>query len=64
MSVASSPNVCARRNLRASESNQTYVSLLLEMFSNIVQYQYTGNARLVYAVVRRQEVFRGVVGAA
>lgn len=46
----------ARRNLYASETNQTYVSLLLEMFSNIIQYQYTGNARLVYAIVRRQEV--------
>lgn len=44
------------RNLYASEMNQTYVSLLLEMFSNIIQYQYTGNAHLIYAIVRRQEV--------
>ncbi|CAN0577708.1 unnamed protein product, partial [Ectocarpus sp. 12 AP-2014] len=40
-------------NLYASEANQTYVSLLLEMFSNIIQYQYVGNAHLVYAIVRR-----------
>lgn len=61
------PSRCARcsvfgldcRNLYASEANQTYVSLLLEMFSNIIQYQYVGNAHLVYAIVRRQEV-RGV----
>lgn len=32
------------------------MSLLLEMFSNIIQYQYVGNAHLVYAIVRRQEV--------
>lgn len=39
------------------------MSLLLEMFSNIIQYQYVGNAHLVYAIVRRQEV-RGGGGAA
>ncbi|CAM9359429.1 unnamed protein product, partial [Hapterophycus canaliculatus] len=43
-----------------SESNQTYVSLLLEMFSNIIQYQYVGNAHLVYAIVRRQEAFESL----
>lgn len=32
-----------------------YVSLLLEMFSNIIQYQYGGNAHLIYAIVRRKE---------
>lgn len=48
------------RNLYASEANQTYVSLLLEMFSNIIQYQYVGNAHLIYAIVRRQEVRAGV----
>ena len=35
------------------------MSLLLEMFSNIIQYQYVGNAHLVYAIVRRQEVRGG-----
>lgn len=44
------------RNLYASEANQMYVSLLLEMFSNIIQYQYVGNAHLVYAIVRRRDV--------
>ncbi|CAN0517547.1 unnamed protein product, partial [Ectocarpus sp. 12 AP-2014] len=47
-------------NLYASEANQTYVSLLLEMFSNIIQYQYVGNAHLVYAIVRRQEAFESL----
>ncbi|CAM9839152.1 unnamed protein product [Scytosiphon promiscuus] len=47
-------------NLYSSESNQTYVSLLLEMFSNIIQYQYVGNAHLVYAIVRRQEAFESL----
>ncbi|CAM9734928.1 unnamed protein product [Ascophyllum nodosum] len=47
-------------NLYASETNQTYVSLLLEMFSNIIQYQYAGNAHLMYAIVRRQEIFESL----
>lgn len=44
------------RKLYSSETNQTFVSLLLEMFSNIIQYQYVGNAHLIYAIVRRKEV--------
>lgn len=32
------------------------MTLILEMFSNIIQYQYAGNAHLVYAIVRRKEV--------
>ncbi len=64
--------------LYASESNHVYVSLLLEAFNNMIQYQYegyiyfilnvfelslycyvmfSGNINLVYAVIRRKELF-------
>jgi len=48
------------RFLYASEGNHIYVAMLLETFNNIVQYQYEGNANLVYAIVRRREVFEGL----
>lgn len=43
--------------LFAAEGNYIYVALLLETFNNIVQYQYEGNGNLIYAIVRRKEVF-------
>ena len=43
--------------LYAAEANHVYVSLLLELFNNVIQYQYGGNAHLVYAIVRRKPVF-------
>ncbi|CAN0045672.1 unnamed protein product, partial [Phaeothamnion confervicola] len=45
------------RVLYAAEANHVYVSLLLEIFNNLVQYQYSGNQHLVYAIVRRKEAF-------
>jgi len=33
------------------------LSLLLEVFNNMIQYQYTGNQHLVYALIRRKDVF-------
>lgn len=42
--------------LYAAEGNHIYVSLLLETFNNIIQYQYEGNANIVYAVVKRKEL--------
>lgn len=49
--------VLSRRFLYAAESNHMYVSLLLEVLNNMVQYQYDGNAHLVYAIVRRKDAF-------
>jgi hypothetical protein len=43
--------------LFAAENSHRLVHLLLEMFNNLVQYQYEGNARLVYAVLRAQNEF-------
>lgn len=34
-----------------------HVALLLEIFNNIIQYQYHGNPHLVYAIVRRKDSF-------
>jgi hypothetical protein len=48
------------RFLYAAEGNHVYVSLLLETFNNIVQYQYEGNGNLIYAIVRRKELFEGL----
>merc|ERR1712157_554202 len=33
---------------------------LLEMVTNIIQYQYEGNTMLVYSVVRQEEVFENL----
>lgn len=43
--------------LYQAESNHAYVSLLLETMNNIIQYQYESNSSLVYAIVKRKEVF-------
>lgn len=45
------------RILYAAEGNQGHVALLLEIFNNLIQYQYGGNAHLIYAIVRRKAVF-------
>jgi len=44
------------RFLYAAEGNHVYVSLLLDVFNNLIQYQYEGNFHLVYAILRRKEV--------
>ena len=46
--------------LYAAEQNHAYVALLLEIFNNVIQYQYGGNPHLVYAVVRRRAVFENL----
>lgn len=45
------------RFLYAAEANHAHVAILLETFNNIVQYQYEGNANMVYALVRRRDAF-------
>jgi hypothetical protein len=46
------------RFLYSSEKNHQYVYLLLEVFNNLIQYQYEGNTHLVYAILRRKKAFR------
>jgi hypothetical protein len=43
--------------LYSGEFAYRHLSLLLEVFNNIIQYQYHGNAHLVYAIVRRKDAF-------
>jgi len=43
--------------LYSSEKAYRHIALLLEIFNNIIQYQYTGNQHLVYAIVRRKDSF-------
>jgi Dyggve-Melchior-Clausen syndrome protein len=43
--------------LYSGEFAHRHLALLLEVFNNIVQYQYHGNSHLVYAIVRRKDSF-------
>mmetsp|Transcript_23829 Transcript_23829/g.34823 ORF Transcript_23829/g.34823 Transcript_23829/m.34823 type:complete len:848 (-) Transcript_23829:267-2810(-) len=43
--------------LYSGENAHRHLALLLEVFNNVIQYQYTGNQHLVYAIVRRKDSF-------
>ncbi|KAK1747831.1 dymeclin [Skeletonema marinoi] len=43
--------------LYSGEKAYKHLALLLEIFNNIIQYQYNGNQHLVYAIVRRKDAF-------
>lgn len=43
--------------LYSGEHAHRHLALLLEVFNNIVQYQFTGNHHLVYALIRRKDSF-------
>lgn len=40
--------------LYSGENAHRHLALLLEVFNNVIQYQYHGNTHLVYAVIRRK----------
>jgi hypothetical protein len=40
--------------LYSGESAHRHLALLLEVFNNVIQYQYHGNTHLVYAIIRRK----------
>ena len=42
--------------LKYSTNNQ-YIFFLLDIFNNIIQYQYNGNYHLIYAMVHKKEKF-------
>lgn len=48
---------CSPKFLFNAESNHMLLSLLIETFNNVLQYQYTGNTSLVYAIICRKEDF-------
>ena len=43
--------------LFSSPTNHHLVFFLLEIFNNIIQYQFDGNANLVYSIIRKRQVF-------
>ena len=47
--------------LYSGEKAYRHLALLLEIFNNIIQYQYNGNQHLVYAIVRRKDSFGRLV---
>jgi len=40
-----------------SHENIGFAALILEVFNNVIQYQFTGNEQLIYAIVRKKAVF-------
>jgi hypothetical protein len=48
---------CKPKFVFASSRNHRYCAFLLETLNNIIQYQYEGNATLVYSVIRYAESF-------
>ncbi|KAF7659054.1 hypothetical protein LDENG_00003910 [Lucifuga dentata] len=43
--------------LFSSPQNHHLVFFLLEVFNNIIQYQFDGNCNLVYAIIRKRSIF-------
>jgi hypothetical protein len=43
--------------LYSGENAHRHLALLLEVFNNVIQYQYYGNTHLVYAIIRRKDSF-------
>ncbi|XP_030631630.1 protein HID1-like [Chanos chanos] len=43
--------------LFSSSQNHHLVFFLLEVFNNIIQYQFDGNYNLVYAIIRKRSIF-------
>ncbi|XP_041830912.1 protein HID1b isoform X1 [Melanotaenia boesemani] len=43
--------------LLSAPQNHHLVFFLLEVFNNIIQYQFDGNSNLVYAIIRKRNVF-------
>ncbi|XP_056153500.1 protein HID1-like [Lampris incognitus] len=43
--------------LFSSSQNHHLVFFLLEVFNNIIQYQFDGNYNLVYAIIRKRNIF-------
>ncbi|XP_071318328.1 protein HID1b [Trachinotus anak] len=50
--------------LFSSPHNHHLVFFLLEVFNNIIQYQFDGNCNLVYAIIRKRNVFHQLANLA
>ncbi len=42
--------------LFSSPTNHHLVFFLLEIFNNMIQYQFDGNSNLVYSIIRKRQV--------
>lgn len=45
------------RFLLANSTNHNFCGILIDIFNNIIQYQFDGNVRLVYAILRQKDLF-------
>ncbi|CAF1467293.1 unnamed protein product [Rotaria sordida] len=43
--------------LFAASDNHNLVFFLLEAFNNLIQYQFDGNANLIYSIIRKRQIF-------
>lgn len=46
--------------LYSAPANHHLVFFLLEIFNNIIQYQFDGNSNLVYTIIRKRHVFHAL----
>lgn len=46
--------------LFSAPSNHHLVFFLLEIFNNIIQYQFDGNSNLVYTIIRKRQIFHAL----
>lgn len=46
--------------LFSAPANHHLVFFLLEIFNNIIQYQFDGNSNLVYTIIRKRQVFHAL----
>lgn len=44
----------------SAPSNHHLVFFLLEIFNNIIQYQFDGNSNLVYTIIRKRQLFHSL----
>jgi len=51
----------SKKFLLSDPNHNQYIFFLLDIFNNIIQYQYNGNHHLIYAMVRRKEHFDALV---
>jgi len=47
--------------LLKNQNNNQYIFFLLDIFNNIIQYQYVGNYHLIYSMVRKHGKFQALV---
>lgn len=46
--------------LYSNQTNHHLIFFLLEIFNNIIQYQFDGNSNLVYTIIRKRNIFHAL----